>query len=149
MLRKKTACYKESKMTVVVLKTMMYQKHTRHSVSVEEEDMSSQEEQDDCSNSTVSDEGHSEKALCSEDISMSISETPYSSFSTRKSNKKHYTLESLPNFQLICKRYSVIMNPVCQAASHVELSEWNENACKSCAPVLEKYSITFKKKTGK
>jgi len=29
-------------------------------------------------------------------------------------------------------------------ASHVEWSEWNENVSKSCAPVLEKYSTTFK-----
>ena len=29
-------------------------------------------------------------------------------------------------------------------ACHIEQSQWNKNVCKSCAPVLQKYAITFK-----
>ena len=29
-------------------------------------------------------------------------------------------------------------------ACHLEPSEWNENVCKSCAPVLQKYADTFR-----
>ena len=29
-------------------------------------------------------------------------------------------------------------------ASHTESSQWNKNVCKSCAPVLQKYVVTFK-----
>ena len=28
-------------------------------------------------------------------------------------------------------------------ACHVEQSQWNKNVCKSCAPVLQKYAVTF------
>ena len=61
------------------------QKRIRRSASVEEEDMLQEEEQDDrfSSSEDLCDEDDDEDALCSDDFSTSISETPDSS-SSRK-----------------------------------------------------------------
>ena len=133
------------------------QKCIRRSASVEEEDMLQEEEQDDCFSSSedLCDEDDDEDALCSDDFSTSISETPDSSSSTRigrKSNKKHrYVTGNCRNPYRLSRDLQKVLGDnepstsSSQAmACHVEQSTWNKNVCKSCAPVLEKYATTFR-----
>ena len=120
----------------------IFRKRTRRCVSVEKEDRLSQEEQDDCSNSTLGDEDHSDDA---------VSDLPPS---TRKASKKHRYIagKSRKSYKLSSDLQKVLSNnkPTTSnsqaMAQHVERSEWNENVCKSCAPVLEKYCTAFKDK---
>ena len=130
----------------------IFRNQTRQCVSVEEEDRLSQEEQDDCSNSTLGDEDHSDDALYSEELSTSISEAPDMPPSTRKVNKKHRYVagKSKKSYKLSSDLQKVLSDNEPTTSNnqamvqHVEWSKWDENVCKSCTPVLEKYCTAFK-----
>ena len=99
-------------------------------------------------------EDHSDEALCSEELSTSISKAPKIPPSTRKASKKHRYIAAksrkpykiLTDLQMVLSDNEPTMPHSQAMGQHFEWIEWNENASKCCNLVLEKYCTAFKLK---
>ena len=121
--------------------------------SVETEDVCEFSQQDEQGSST---EELSEEDSSYCDLSTSTSATGSSTgTSTRKSrmamkkqrylsgtSRKPYRISNELQKALSDNEQGLSSNQA--MASHQEPSQWNENVCKSCAPVLQKYADTFR-----